>query len=181
VPLGLVDRHRFVVSSCQSFPDSTDWETLAKQFDADVVCIPAGEFIMGSDNARSDERPQHQVYLDAFAVDRYKVTNAQYRRFLISTGRAPPRYWSGTAFPAGQTDVPVVAVSWDDADAYCAWVNKRLPTEAEWEKACRGTAGRVYPWGMIGIRVTRILMCQITLRILAMRFGEMRGIFCPPL
>jgi len=90
------------VSSCRSFPDSTDWETLAKQFDADVVCIPAGEFIMGSDNARSDERPQHQVYLDAFAVDRYKVTNAQYRRFLISTGRAPPRYWSGTAFPAGK-------------------------------------------------------------------------------
>lgn len=135
------------VSGCQSPPGSADWEALAKQFDTDVVHIPAGEFVMGSDNARSDERPQHQVYLDAFELDRFEVTNAQYRRFVIATHRAPPRYWSEIDFPSGQARYPVVGVSWDDADAYCAWVNKRLPTEAEWEKACRGAAGRVYPWG----------------------------------
>jgi formylglycine-generating enzyme required for sulfatase activity len=124
-----------------------DEAALAGALDRSMVRVPAGEFIMGSQAGRDDERPAHRVYLDAYELDRYEVTNAQYRRFLLATGGRPPRYWAGLAYPAGQADYPVVGVSWDDADAYCRWAGKRLPTEAEWENACRGTAGRVYPWG----------------------------------
>jgi|GEM_PF-789933 len=124
-----------------------DEVTLAEALDRSTVSIPAGEFIMGSATGREDERPAHPVYLDAYELDRYEVTNAQYRRFLLATGGRPPRYWTANAYPAGQADTPVVGVSWDDADAYCRWAGKRLPTEAEWEKACRGADGRMYPWG----------------------------------
>ncbi len=120
---------------------------LAEALDGSMVAIPAGEFIMGSDTGRADEQPAHSVYLDAYEMDRYEVTNAQYRRFLLAMAGQPPRHWSGKTYPAGQADYPVVGVSWYDADAYCRWAGKRLPTEAEWEKACRGVDGRVYPWG----------------------------------
>ncbi len=120
---------------------------LAELLDHSTVTIPAGEFIMGSEAGRDDERPAHLVYLDAYELDRYEVTNAQYRRFMLATGGRPPRYWTDTAYPTGQADYPVVGVSWDDADAYCRWAGKRLPTEAEWEKACRGDDSRIYPWG----------------------------------
>jgi sulfatase modifying factor 1 len=124
-----------------------DETTLAEALDRSVVSIPAGEFLMGSDTGRDDERPPRLVYVDAFELDRYEVTNAQYRRFLQATRREPPPYWSGNEYPPGQDDYPVAGVSWPDADAYCAWAGQRLPTEAEWEKACRGTDGRLYPWG----------------------------------
>jgi formylglycine-generating enzyme len=120
---------------------------LANVLDASMVLIPAGEFYMGSDDQRVDERPQRQVYLDAFEIDRYEVANAQYQRFVEATGRKPPLYWNGNHFLAGQADIPVVGIGWQDADAYCEWAGKRLPTEAEWEKACRGADGRRYPWG----------------------------------
>ncbi|MBI5032415.1 MAG: SUMF1/EgtB/PvdO family nonheme iron enzyme [Chloroflexi bacterium] len=123
------------------------YRAMQPKFDNDLVRIPAGEFIMGSDSGRSDERPKHLVYLDTFEIDRYELTNAQYRHFLQVTERTVPRYWSGDEYPPGLENYPVVGVSWDDADAYCKWVGMRLPTEAEWEKACRGTDGRVYPWG----------------------------------
>jgi formylglycine-generating enzyme required for sulfatase activity len=137
-------------------------DKLAQALDASMVLVPAGEFLMGSDAGDLDERPQRRVYLDAFEIDRYEVTNLQYRRFLLATGRQPPqrwpqRYvaflparnpdWNGTDYPAGEATCPVVAVSWEDAAAYCAWVGKRLPTEAEWEKAARSIDGRTYPWG----------------------------------
>ena len=124
-----------------------DATTLAETLDQSVVQIPAGEFLMGSDTGRSDEKPEHSVYLDAFEIDRFEVTNAQYRRFLQAAKRTAPPYWSGADYPIGQTDYPVVGVSWEDAAAYCAWAGQRLPTEAEWEKTCRSTAGRTYPWG----------------------------------
>jgi sulfatase modifying factor 1 len=137
-------------------------EKLAQALDASTALVPAGEFLMGSDGGDQDERPQRRVYLDAFEIDRYEVTNVQYRRFLLATGREPPRQWperyvafqpdrdpawNGTDYPAGEATYPVVAVNWEDATAYCAWVGKRLPTEAEWEKAARGIDGRAYPWG----------------------------------
>ena len=126
---------------------SSDEAGLAQFLDHSVVAIAAGDFVMGSDAGRDDERPQHSVYLDAYEMDRYEVTNAQYRRFLQATGRQPPMYWSGDEYPAGQADYAVIGTSWEDADAYCQWAGKRLPTEAEWEKACRGADGRIYPWG----------------------------------
>ncbi|HUV91133.1 MAG TPA: SUMF1/EgtB/PvdO family nonheme iron enzyme [Anaerolineae bacterium] len=126
---------------------SGDVETLARALDRSVVPIPAGEFLMGDDAGPANEHPQRLVYLDAFEIDRYEVTNVQYHRFLQATGQEPPPYWSGDDYPPGQADVPVVGVTWEDADAYCAWTGWRLPTEAEWERACRSTDGRVYPWG----------------------------------
>jgi formylglycine-generating enzyme len=126
---------------------ASDPTRLAEVLDAETVRVPAGDFLMGSDRDRADERPRRRVYLDGFEIDRYEVSNAQYRRFVQATGRPPPPHWEDGTHPPGQEDHPVVGVSWTDADDYCRWAGKRLPTEAEWEKACRGTNGRAYPWG----------------------------------
>ena len=120
---------------------------LAYVLDESIVQIMAGDFLMGSDSGHADERPTHIVYLDAFEIDRYEVTNIQYQRFIQETGHRVPFYWTNDQYPADQADYPVVGVSWEDAEAYCSWAGKRLPTEAEWEKACRGTDARIYPWG----------------------------------
>lgn len=121
---------------------------LSSRLDEAVVLIPAGPFVRGSTAFRSDERPQQRITLQAFLIDRFEVTNVQYRRFLRVSGQQPPAYWDGLDFPAGQADFPVVGVSWEQVQAYCRWAGRRLPTEAEWEKACRGVDGRLYPWGM---------------------------------
>jgi formylglycine-generating enzyme len=120
---------------------------LAEMLNHSVSVVPAGEFLMGSNTGSNDERPQHSVYLDAFEIDCFEVTNAQFAQLLSTTDRLPPPYWSGQDYPAGQADYPVVGVPWEDAADYCNWVGKRLPTEAEWEKAARGLDGRTYPWG----------------------------------
>jgi sulfatase modifying factor 1 len=123
---------------------------------ADWALVPAGEFEMGAEGgaATSDEGPKHKVYLDAFYIEKYEVSNADYAVFVKATGRRPPEnddpkysLWRGTSLLDGVAELPVINVSWDDAAAYCKWIGGRLPTEAEWEKAARGTDGRVYPWG----------------------------------
>jgi formylglycine-generating enzyme required for sulfatase activity len=121
---------------------------------AEMVYVPAGEFLMGSTEADSDaygdEKPQHTVNLDAFWIDRTEVTNAQFRRCVEAGAcRAPTACdWGEPTYnDAGKADHPVVCVDWEQANAYCRWAGARLPTEAEWEKAARGTGGRVYPWG----------------------------------
>ncbi|MBQ27847.1 MAG: sulfatase-modifying factor 1 [Nitrospiraceae bacterium] len=102
-----------------------------------------------------NETPVHRVYLDAYFLDKFLVTNAQYREFVVAKGRPAPRnesrakytLWKGDTVPQAIMQQPVINVSWYDARAYCRWVGGRLPTEAEWEKAARGPDGLRYPWG----------------------------------
>lgn len=112
-----------------------------------MVKIPAGEFPMGGDSGQPHEQPVHTVYLHAYWIDRYEVTNREYKRFIDAAGHPHPDYWDGEVYPPGKAHHPVVMVNWEDARAYARWVGKRLPTEAEWEKAARGTDRRIYPWG----------------------------------
>jgi eukaryotic-like serine/threonine-protein kinase len=118
-----------------------------------LVYVPAGEFMMGSDNSdRSDEKPEHQVYLDSFWIDRTEVTVRMYD-LCAEAGvcKEPINKWSSTRLNYyGNTEFdnfPAIYVDWNMAKTYCEWADRRLPTEAEWEKAARGTDGRTYPWG----------------------------------
>jgi formylglycine-generating enzyme required for sulfatase activity len=123
----------------------------------EMILVPAGEFIMGSADsdplALKDEKPQYIVYLPDYYISKTEITNAQYEFFVKATGRAAPEHWINGKPPAGKENHPVANVWWYDAVNFCEWLAKatgkpyRLPTEAEWEKAARGTDGRLYPWG----------------------------------
>jgi formylglycine-generating enzyme required for sulfatase activity len=117
-----------------------------------MIEIPAGPFTMGSDTGEGDEAPAHEVDLPAFEMDKFEVTNADFGQFVEATGyqtdaekEGRSKSWRDAA--EGKDNHPAVYVSWNDAVAYCEWLGKRLPTEAEWEKAAKGTDGRMYPWG----------------------------------
>ncbi len=113
----------------------------------EMILIPEGQFIVGSDKRHPDEGPMHTVYIDQFYIDKFEVTNARYLRFAQETGRRLPDHLRNGVIPPGMEDHPVIYVNWYDARDYCHWTEKRLPTETEWEKAARGTDGRNFPWG----------------------------------
>jgi formylglycine-generating enzyme required for sulfatase activity len=132
------------------------WERDGKE----MILIPGGSFVMGCDEGARRHRPQHSVSVEPFYVDRFPVTNQEYKRFVDETGHPVPNYhvsWCDTEgynwdpktrlFPEGKAKHPVVLVTWEDALAYAAWAGKRLPTEAEWERAARGPEGWTWPWG----------------------------------
>ncbi len=141
----------------------------------EMIEIPAGEFEMGSDlpEALDNERPVHRVYLEAYFIDRYPVTNAQYRVFIAAGGYKNPQWWSTAGWEWLQKEQvtqplywcdrpdfdrhPVCGVSWYEAEAYCRFAGKRLPTEAEWEKAAiwdtKANCRRIYPWGNVQPKV----------------------------
>jgi len=145
--------------------------TISEQDGMTLVFVPEGEFEMGSNDGKDDEKPVHTVWLDAFWIDQTEVTNAMFARFIDQTRYETDAEKAGSGFvynesskqweemkgadwrhPHGpgssvENPHPVVLVSWNDVKTYCEWAGRRLPTEAEWEKAARGTDGRTYPWG----------------------------------
>ena len=139
----------FTLGGCSSPPEG-------------MIEIPAGEFLMGSDKVDKaakaiqygnkkpwylNEHPARKVNLDQFHIDKTEITNVAYKKFIDEKKKDPPPYWLGGSIPNSMGDHPVTMVTWFEAKAYCEYAGKRLPTEAEWEKAARGTDGRNYPWG----------------------------------
>ena len=164
------DENKLSVGQLLFIPRGSPWDNWKpsktpdvsnQEVPAGMVLIPAGEFQMGSNNGDDDEKPVHSVYVNAFYIDKYEVTNAQYKAFVdanpewqkdhISEKYRDSLYlfdWNANSYPEGKGNYPVVNVSWYGAMAYAQWAGKRLPTEAEWEKAARGgLTGKRYPWG----------------------------------
>ncbi len=163
----------FTLTRSAEAPVPLTEEALREFFEPELVRVPAGKFVMGSTEAQVEkvladgkvkkehefiyraELPQHEVELPEYRIGKYPVTNLEYQRFVREGKHRSPEGWAGDAYPEGKGDHPVVSVSWDDTRAFCDWLtektgkarNYRLPSEAEWEKAARGTDGRIYPWG----------------------------------
>ncbi len=163
----------FTLTRSAEAPATVAEEAQRAFFEPELVRVPAGTFLMGSTEVQVEkvltegtfkkehedlfrsELPQHEVELPEYRIGKYPVTNLEYQRFVREAKHRSPEGWTGDAYPEGKGDHPVVGVSWDDARAFCDWLTEktgwvrsyRLPTEAEWEKAARGTDGRIYPWG----------------------------------
>ena len=138
-----------------SFPGGTVFAT-----EPEMVFIPGGEFLRGRSHALpddglkwrpnllKDDRPVRRIRLEPYYLDKHEVTNGEYLGFLEATGGKPPFHWIRGKLPSGEENHPIANVSWSEAATYCEWAGKRLPTEAEWERAARGMAeGATYPWG----------------------------------
>jgi len=136
----------YTVAEAEGLLSAAQWRELDT-----MIAVPEGVVAMGTDKVPSDEqdRPMHQTHLAAYMIDKYPVTNAQYARFVAATGHRPPLHWKDGRIPQGEVMHPVTMVSWFDAKSYAAWAKKRLPTEAEWERAARGADGRRWPWGNV--------------------------------
>jgi formylglycine-generating enzyme required for sulfatase activity len=134
----------------ESVPSEPEAVSNEEPIPEEMVTIPAGPFVRGTMSGGFDEQPQRTIHLETFSIDRHEVTNHQYQQFVAATGHrkaGPPSRYAKSIGKMRGPNQPVVYVSWADADAYCRWKGKRLPTEAEWEKAMRGTDGRLWPWG----------------------------------
>jgi len=131
-------------ASVEALLSPETWQELAS-----VIEIPAGDFTMGTNDSRAndEDKPQHTINAPLFWMDKYPVTQAQYAKFVVVKHYRPPLNWVDGKIPEDLNDHPVTLVSWYNARDYCAWMGKRLPDEAEWEKAARGTDARRWPWG----------------------------------
>ena len=142
--VGLAILGRTTIGSGQDFPAS-----ITGKDDGVMVLVPAGSFIMGTGEGKPEDGPPRRVDLPAFYIDKTEVTTGQYARFLKETGTKPPTNWSDTTPPRGRDKLPMTNITWYHAMSYARWAGKRLPTEAEWERAARGTDGRRFPWGEV--------------------------------
>ena len=129
--------------------DFSLYKTIVGDDGREMVEVPEGPFKMGSNNGDYDEAPEHQVYLATFYIDKYEVTQAEYDRFVRATKRGKPfvPVFDDDISKILKPELAAMGMSWSDAAAYCQWAGKRLPTEAEWEKAAKGEGNRKYPWG----------------------------------
>ena len=125
-----------------------------------MVYVPPGPFTMGGrdEDSPRNEQPAHTVHLTGYYIGKMPVTNQEYREFVQCTGYRAPIHWQRGTFPTGMGKHPVTNVTWRDACAYAAWRGAKLPTEAEWEKAARGTDERPYPWGEASPRGSAVML-----------------------
>ena len=164
-----------LISGLETVSAEQSQEILGKD-KAPMVLVPEGVFPMGVPSAARDggvdERPTHDVFLDTFYIDKYELTNGRYLQFVIETGHRTPQHptdptkgiWQGNIMPESIIDLPVINVDWFDAEAYCTWAGKRLPTEAEWEKAAKGPNDWRFPWGDVEPTDKHLNYNQVTWR-----------------
>ncbi len=165
LPLDLLARY-FTLAQQAEAPDLDVGNDTGSLPIPQTVPVPEGAFLMGTNEEQAqaakkmgagdwitDEQPQHSVYLSAYEVGKYPVTNNEYQAFVEDADYTPPEHWKEGVYPEGKGGHPVVNISWEDATAYCEWLTEKtgkpyaLPTEAQWEKAARGTNAQVFPWG----------------------------------
>lgn len=142
---------------CLTLPATAQPDALAAKTPEGMVYVPAGEFTMGTNQSEglgpntprvhNDARPEHKSTLPAFYLDKTEVTNAAYKAYCEAAKYPAPPHWKGGMYAEGEDDFPATHLSWHEAAAFAAWAGKRLPTEAEWEKAARGADGSQFPWG----------------------------------